>query len=162
MGQILCILFYCSSFYLFETLEGTGYHKIPPIYFPFPLKKKKNIHTVSWSKKPHVTRLLEEAVTPKADGKLSSFQQCGPQSQRTSLKLWLVQGGRSEWPTLPSCLGQDGPGRGHSLLYSTLIHLQGPDVAGKRKGGSPWDEKLYSFQDSIYRTLSQVLTISPI
>lgn len=41
MGQILCILLYCSSFYLFETLEGMGYHKIPPIYFPFPLKKKK-------------------------------------------------------------------------------------------------------------------------
>ena len=103
------------------------YHKITPIYFPFPSKKRRRIFTVSWGKKPHGTRQLAEALTPKAGGhgKLPSFQQSSPQSQSTSLEPGWTLRGRSEWPPLPSCLGQDDPRRGHTLLSITQTHLQG-------------------------------------
>lgn len=35
--------------------------------FSLAIKKKKKIHTVSWSKKPHVPRQLVEAIMPTAD-----------------------------------------------------------------------------------------------
>lgn len=35
--------------------------------FAIKKKKKKKIHTVSWSKKPHVPRQLVEAIIPTAD-----------------------------------------------------------------------------------------------
>lgn len=78
-GSKLYVFLFCFSFYLLETLERKDYHKIPPMYFPFPLKKII-IFTLSWSKKPYVIRQLVEAVTHKADGKLPSFQQSSSQS----------------------------------------------------------------------------------
>lgn len=100
-GSVLCIFLYCSSFCSFETLEGMLSQSNTYLFF-FSIKKKKNIHTISWNKKPRVTRQPGEAVTPVADGQKESFLFSGPGHKAREQASHSA--GRQR-PSLPSCLG---------------------------------------------------------